>query len=194
MKIEPIFVDENTMEGLHAIHYDEYETNEFYRLIALWRQPDFVTDYCYDNQKYFESEYFSETSIDLEIDRVLNEARYLYNFLKKFTYASFEKGNEKLQNIFKPLDDRPVMPIPELEEAKFRIEDKRRFPKSILRFYGLRVDENAFIVTGGAIKLVKNMDEHDDTARELDKLFEVYKFLQIDEINNLENLTFYYGQ
>ena len=47
---------------------------------------------------------------------------------------------------------------------------KRRSHASWLRVYAVRVDTNMFIVTGGAIKLTRTMQERSHTQLELDKL------------------------
>jgi hypothetical protein len=61
---------------------------------------------------------------------------------------------------------------------------KRR--ENLLRLYAIKIDDNTFLITGGAIKLTKTMQEHADTNRELIKL-EHYKNVLIE--NGIHDLN-----
>lgn len=52
----------------------------------------------------------------------------------------------------------------------------RRNPK--LRIYAIRIDEDTYVLTGGAIKLTHKMEEAEATRKELDKLMDVKRWLK----------------
>lgn len=68
------------------------------------------------------------------------------------------------------------------------------YPKPIIRIYAIRIEENTFIVTGGAIKLTRAMPEHPDTAEELEKIKKCKKFLQSHGIETANDLIYYYEE
>ena len=57
---------------------------------------------------------------------------------------------------------------------------KRR--KSKLRLYAIKIDENVYLITGGAIKITQKMQDHPDTANELKKLNQVKDYLKQNHI------------
>lgn len=85
--------------------------------------------------------------------------------------------------MFSNLDDYETRTI-ELAKQK----SKRRW----LRIYALRIDTNAYIIIGGAIKLTHKMEARLHTAKELDKLESCRTYLidqgvfDIDSFNELD--------
>ena len=66
-------------------------------------------------------------------------------------------------------------------------EDLRSFFKierhaSWLRIYAIRREPNVYVVTGGAIKLSRTMQEREHTALELDKLNRCKAFLKANGV------------
>jgi hypothetical protein len=102
----------------------------------------------------------------------------------------------ELGELFKPLDpQRKQFDKGGLQEAKLVLNDPENFPQPILRIYGLRVEENIFIVTGGAIKLTHYMQNHPDTRDELNKLEQVKKWLIDNEVTTQDDINYsYYEQ
>ncbi len=195
MKIVGIFVNEVTNEGIHCIHYDNEELNEWDRLLSLWRDDTaYVTNYCADNTSYFSSPYYVNDSIQKIINRIRKEAEQLEDYIYNLTAESFTyEKTTQLQTIFKPLHNKEIS-LPLLQTTKFRYEDSFNFPRPMLRIYALRVAENTFIITGGAIKLTHLMVEHEDTLRELEKINSVRDYLLSNGIKDDENLIYYYEQ
>jgi hypothetical protein len=92
-----------------------------------------------------------------------------------------------LQHVFKPLDNRQSN-FTELQLSKASAKSKtRRNPK--LRIYAVRIGENTYVVTGGAIKLTNRMDERPHTQRQLRKLISVKDWLKREGICYPEDLT-----
>jgi hypothetical protein len=92
-----------------------------------------------------------------------------------------------LQHVFKPLDNRESN-ITELQLSKASVKTRaRKNPK--LRIYAVRIGENTYVVTGGAIKLTHKMDERPHTQRQLSKLISVKDWLKREGIFYPEDLT-----
>lgn len=89
-------------------------------------------------------------------------------------YSLAEKQDlNSLSEIFKPLDNREVEFEPyDLQKLKAKGLER----KSHLRIYGIKY-QNSIIVTGGTIKLTKEMKERPHTKEELNKLEAIRQFL-----------------
>ena len=187
MKIIPIFeIDSGTKEGLYAIRYDGEKENEFDRLFSLWiKDIRYVSSYLKANEDYLDSGYFKEASLrDIAI-RIKSEAMEL---LRLFDDFSCRPGDKKLQEIFRPLVDDELN-IRLHQKTKASIENWK-YRRAILRIYAIRISSNAYVVTGGAIKLVKSMKDHEDTRRELEKIETVRKYLTSIELYTEDDLIY----
>jgi len=191
MEVVRIFVDTNTFEGLYTIRYDGEELDEFERLFDLWTDAEYVREYLRSNQQYLKSDYFKDLFLDEIETEILDEAEELERLLERHATDN-DIGN--LQMLFKPLNNTSYVIPPPLEKTKARIRDRNKFRKGILRIYALRLGKNTFVVTGGAIKLVREMKDHHDTHKELDKLEKVKAFLKENNLYTDEDLVFYYGR
>jgi hypothetical protein len=193
MEIIGIFVDEISKEGLYSVQYDGEDLNEWERLLDLWRDDtEYVTNYCADNVSYLSTPFFEGKSIQQIINKIRDEAERLEEYMYDFIEGSFtDEKAAKLQSIFIPLKNSETT-LPFLQKTKFRYNDRRNFPTPLLRIYALRVGKNTFIITGGAIKLTRLMEEHPDTQRELGKVEAVRKYLLSMGIKDEEQLIYYY--
>jgi len=188
MKLISIFVNED-QEGLYAIKYDGEEQDEFHRLLSLWSNPEYVRAYLKNNEEYLKDDFFIGISFgDLAI-KIIRESQELDDYIFNVE-DQFFSGLLELQEIFRPLSDSQYV-IPIHQQTKTSIENWK-YRKAILRFYAIRISKNAFVITGGAIKLVKKMRDHPDTKNELEnKLPLVRAYLaSIDLINEDDLLNF----
>jgi hypothetical protein len=149
---------------------------------------DSVTAYLERNEEYLENDFFKKfTPYELR-DKVLKEAEELDDLFvgaKKMFFA----GELKLQEIFWPLYDTQIIySIHQKTKASIK---NWRFRRALLRFYAIRISDNAYVISGGAIKLVKKMGDHPDTNRELKKLELVKSFLRSIELFNEEDLKLF---
>lgn len=174
MKLIPIFVNNETKEGLYAVHYGNENCNEFERLFNLWTDAQYIRNYLNDNIDYLQAPFFKQYLFsDLET-KIFREAQDLRIMFLDFEDDFFE-NNAKLQEIFRPLSDSEHT-IPVHQSTKSSIYNWK-YLKALLRFYAIRIGNNTYVITGGAIKLVKKMESHPDTSKELKKLRSVKKYL-----------------
>lgn len=188
MELMSIFVNEETKEGLYAIRYENEEENEYYRLLGLWLDFENVRTYLKRNKEYLENDFFNWVSINPLARKILGEAEELGDLFVK-AEELFLAGELKLQEIFWPLYDTQIL-YPVHQKTKASIKDWR-FRRALVRFYAIRISENAYVISGGAIKLVKKMEAHPDTRNELKKLELVKAYLQSIELFNEDDLKLF---
>ncbi len=143
MKIVTIFADR-----LFSIHYENEVDNEVGRLFELWTDPNYLQAYAKRNNVPDLYEF---------IDNVIRNAEELDNLL-----AEIENDESLFGVYFQPLEYSERTKVLSFQKGKIR--------KNYLRFYALKIGDDCYIITGGAIKMSQKMDEHPDTAKELLKL------------------------
>ncbi len=152
MKIVPIFA-----EKLYSIHYDEEKDNEYDRLLDQWNDAEYLNKFLIQHEPDWTAHYdYTELvenildSVDF-IDRLLFENEYEYD------------------QFFKPLHDQdPVIRILNLSKGK----------RKCVRLYAIRVDRDCFVITGGALKFTRAMQQRPHTQLELDKLNRISRYLK----------------
>lgn len=172
MEIIPIFADR-----LYAFKYDlNDESDEFEHLFDIWQDVMYLDDFFTSNQKDLQSGFFQPVpTIEQAISFTREEARRLENRLIKLS----EAANTELDKFFRPLS---------------KYEDSYSLPrykgyglnnKSWLRIYALKI-EYRYYITGGAIKLTKNMEDRPHTDKQLQKLQRCQSFFEEQGITDIE--------
>lgn len=143
MKIICIFADQ-----LFAFHYDNNEDNEYDRLMELWTDVGFLNEYAKINNIEDVNEFIIE---------ILHDAEQIQDFLE-----NLNQNNQSYGIYFEPLQ--------ESERKKQLPFQKGKIKWNRLRLYAIKLEENFYVITGGAIKMSQTMQEHPDTQHELTKL------------------------
>ena len=144
MKIVSIFADQ-----LFAFHYDNEADNEFDRLMDLWTDVAYLHSYAKRN---------NVADVKGFITDILQSAEQIQDFLNTIYRTNLLYGV-----YFEPLQ--------ESEKKKIILPfQKGKIRRNQLRLYAIKLEDNCFIITGGAIKMSQKMSEHPDTANELVKL------------------------
>lgn len=86
------------------------------------------------------------------------------DFLEEF----FTKNSVDLASYFR---------ITEMLLGREKARGRRRAHDSWLRIYALKLEQNTYLITGGAIKLTRTMEEREHTLAELRKMELVRNFL-----------------
>ncbi len=157
MKIVSIFA-----ENLFALHYEGEAENEYERLLNLWNDPEYVYDFLKSNRLDFPT----TTNIEIIAKDIFIDADYIDKTLIKITQST----TESLSYFFRPLRN---------SEYQFKILSLQKGRKNYLRLYAIKIDNNTFVITGGAIKLPLHhlMEEREHTLAELSKLKRVKQYL-----------------
>lgn len=163
---------------LTSFRYGPDQPDEFSRLFSQWQDPEFLHQFFTEHIEDLQSGFFGAVSLKAAIRQTRDEARRLERALLQL--ASGTRDN--LDSIFVPL--KPQEPI-ELPRSKAKGDTQR----SWLRIYAIKVQPNTYIVTGGAIKLTKTMQDRTHTIVELKKLERCKDFLYEEGITDIEGLT-----
>lgn len=118
--------------------------------------------------------YFNIERLDVAVNDTFEDAEALQELVLEIPYT------ENLDEVFTPLgmtDNRNQ----ELTREKARNWDRNRHA-SWLRIYAIRLEPNVYVITGGAIKLTRMMQEREHTALELKKLNQCRDFLKANGI------------
>lgn len=162
MKIIPIFETK-----LFAFQYKGEEVDEFVRLLDLWTDIGYLYKFAKDN---------NVLDIERFIETIINDAEELQDYLENLNF-----DEESFSFYFRPLSDSSL-------DTGLLSKQKGKRYRSKLRLYAIKIDENCFVVTGGAIKMTQTMQEHPDTAKELKKLQKAFDFLKEKNVSDLDTM------
>lgn len=120
-----------------------------------------------------------------------NDVNYLVGYAEmngisdKFKFAEDVLKNVKqLEDIIERFTDRQLslsqffLPLQDSEYKRELALQKGKLRQNRLRLYAIKIEENCFVITGGAIKMSGSMHEHEDTLRELHKLKKARAYLK----------------
>ncbi len=173
MEIVSIFADRLT-----SFRYGTDQPDEFSRLFSHWQDPEFLYSFFTEHSEDLQSGFFGAISLQTAIRQTREEARRLEQ--KLLQLASGTPDN--LDSIFELL--KPEEPV-DLARAKAK-GDK---PKTWLRIYAIRLQANVYVITGGAIKLTRSMQDREHTKQELRKFERCKDFLRELGITDIDGLS-----
>ncbi len=148
-------------DHLWAVKEPEKESDELTSLFERWNDADYLFQLFKDNIDDLKS-YFKKEKISQAIHDTFEDSDALEELILTFPYT------EELDTLFKPLDVTDTKSM-ELTRQKARNWERERHD-SWLRIYAFRLEPNVYVVTGGAIKLTRAMQEKEHTKIELNKL------------------------
>ena len=148
--------------------YDGEEENVLSQLLGNWLDPVYLREFFDANIADLES-YFHISNVDLAIFDTVKDATTLACLILDL------KPEIPLESLFRPLENsRLGEMILSKEKAKGKEVSGHA---SWLRIYAIKLDKDVFVITGGAIKLTRTMQERSHTLRELERLERVRNFL-----------------
>ncbi|CAG5068815.1 hypothetical protein DYBT9623_01547 [Dyadobacter sp. CECT 9623] len=160
--------------SLFVVQYKSEETHEFGRLFACWNDAVFLEDFFEKHQDDLAA-FWPEITLEEAVIRTRNEARVLESRLLAVARKGRHSQFENLSTMFKPLHNYTYS-VSEFEKSKATGGQA----KSWLRIYAVRIDVNLFIISGGAIKLSRTMNERAHLLAELRKMEVVCDYLRTD--------------
>lgn len=162
MKIVRIFADQ-----LFAFQYEGEVDNEYDRLMELWTDMTYLKKFAQNNG--------IKNSMGF-VNNILDNAEQIQDFLE-----DLNQRKEPFGFYFEPLQLSEFNNLPSLQKGKIR--------ENQLRYYAIKLDDNCFVITGGAIKMSQTMQEHPDTNNELIKLKKAKEYFK--EIGVFDVDSFY---
>jgi hypothetical protein len=170
MKIATIF--EVAKDKLYTIQWDDKEVDELTHLfgdvkkeyIGQWQDIEFLRDFFIQFSDDLRSGFFNTTKTKDAVKKTITEAELFKRRLIQLT--------DNLDDLFTPLFKNEE--LYEYQEQKAYGPDD----KSWLRLYAIRITDNMYVITGGAIKLTENMNTRTHLKEELYKLKLALQFLR----------------
>ena len=186
MKIILIFGPENNAnEGLWSLELDGTLLNEFEAIFEAWQDAEEIYSFCSNNMDDIRKKFGYAISPEDAANEIMDEADVLFELLLKLGKKEIPETN--LQQVFRPLNNQEK-DLTVLQPSKGLIKNKIiRNPK--LRIYAVRIAENTYVVTGGAIKLTDRMEERPHTKEQLVRLTKVKNWLRDEGILYPEDLN-----
>lgn len=165
MKFERII---DGKDHLWAVRDMNKPSNELVALFQKWNDAEYLWDFFMENLDDL-LEFFHIERISEAVEDTINDAEQLERLILDIPYT------ENLDELFLPLGSADTV-IRELAREKAK-NWNRTDHASWLRVYAIRLEKNVFVVTGGAIKLTRTMQERAHTQEELTKLNQCRQFL-----------------
>nr|NQU91574.1 hypothetical protein [Bacteroidota bacterium] len=185
MEIHPIFADQDC---LLTVQYNDQEVDEFRRLLEEWTDLEWLEEFFSNNEADLDKFHDGCSVEDAIIVTRLNAKHFL-----KQIHAISEKGEveriELMKNLFQSLSKK--YPDDEYLQKKKAYGSRSH---NWLRFYALKIEEDQYLITGGAIKLTQKMQDRQHTNEELIKINNCRDYLDekgiIDHAGMAELLEF----
>lgn len=173
--------DSITGDGrLWALRYDNQEDNAFFMAFDQWNDVVWLRKFFMDNLDDLES-YFHITNVNQAIYDTIDDSEQLECLIMDISPEA------DLEAIFRPLENSRASEIM-LSREKARIRERPRHA-SWLRIYAICLGKGVYLVTGGAIKLTRTMQEREHTLLELQKMEQVRRFLLDRDIVDEDSFT-----
>ncbi|HXD77105.1 MAG TPA: hypothetical protein VN616_04820 [Puia sp.] len=183
MKIDTIFVPGDSEDGIWSIQLDGETKTEYERFFDLMEDIESLRDFFKRNVADLQSRFFGVVSFECAIKRTLSEANEIQDALIRYSEYGFRRSGANLQYLFRPLNNFEFAIVSHQKS-------KARLGHGWIRLYAIRIAENCFVMTGGAIKLSRNMNRP-HLQRELNKLDITRRFLIDNGIHYPEDLNYY---
>lgn len=173
-----------------ALEYDSLYLgqNEFTNLRAKWRDPFYLRSFYDENKEFFQTQYWRGISKERFVTDVTASRPQIFEDFRKSCI------NHTIYNHFEPLTEYDAEVRNKNEQGKkhqlVKLKSKYGFiiNKIAFRIYAIEVDINCFIITGGAIKIVKEMKQAPNTNLELQKLDYLFDLLITEGVSTKKGL------
>jgi hypothetical protein len=162
MKISNIFAIEKPY--LWAVRYEEEQFNEWRRLFAAWYDQNYLRSFFEAKSsdgktiRYYNSNKWLTYTIEEAIEITQETAQHMNNDIIKYAGGN----GYTLASKFKPLDNRYIKEASEMKSKRYWLR--------IYAIHEVSDDTDLYVVSGGGIKLVHQMQDCIFLQKELDKL------------------------
>jgi hypothetical protein len=163
---------------LWAVRYNHDKENALQKVLAQWSDASWLADFFTQNFDDLIS-YFRITNIEDAIYQTMEDRDELSCIIMDIS------PDANLDQFFRPLENDRT------QEMMLGKEKGRPHRRSWLRLYAIKLNVGVFIITGGAIKLTRTMQEREHTLLELEKMEKVRNFLIRERVFDEDSFTDY---
>ena len=172
-------------ERLWAAWYEGESDNALYTLFEQWNDVTWLRDFFKANIDDLTS-YFKITDVNEAIYDTIEDSDRLQCLIMDIS------PDADLDKLFRPLENSRFADML-LSKEKARLKEYRKHT-SWLRIYAIKLEPGIYVITGGAIKLTRTMQEREHTLRELEKMEKVRRFLLENNIIDKDAFTDYMNE
>ena len=162
---------------LWAVRYDGMEDNILYCTFRNWMDLDWLEAFFMKNMDDVRGS-FHISNMERAIRDTLDDAVQLQSLILD--------ANIDWDTIFRPLNNSRMS---EMLLGKEKAKGFGHGHASWLRLYAIKLEAHTYLITGGAIKLTRTMQEREHTREELVKLEKVRSFLIEQGACDLEGIV-----
>ena len=178
--------DSITEDGrLWAVRYDGCTDNALYMLFEQWNDVTWLYRFFKENMDDLMT-YFKITDVNEAIYDTIDESERLQCLIMDISPEA------DLDKLFRPLENSRIADVL-LGKEKARLKDAYKHA-SWLRIYAIKLEPGIYVITGGAIKLTRTMQEREHTLCELTKMEKVRSHLLTNNIIDKDSFEDYMSE
>lgn len=170
---------------LWAVRYDNCLDNVLDTILDRWNDVVWLRSFFKQNIGDLAS-YFKITDVNKAIYDTIEDSDRLQCLIMDISPEA------DLDKIFRPLDNSRTSEML-LGKEKARLRDTSRHA-SWLRIYAIKLEPGIYVITGGAIKLTRTMQEREHTLLELARMEKVRSFLLANDISDMDSFRDYLAE
>ena len=169
-------------EKLWAVRYDDCLDNVLDSILGQWNDVVWLRNFFKANLEDLTS-YFKIADVNQAIYDTIDDSERLQCLIMDISPEA------DLDKLFRPLDNsRSSEMILGKEKARLHNTPKHA---SWLRIYAIKLEPGIYVITGGAIKLTRTMQEREHTLVELARMEKVRRFMLDNNIMDKDSFDDY---
>lgn len=182
-KSQDMEFDQITENGnLWAVRYDNCLDNVLDTVFGQWNDVTWLRSFFKRNIGDLAA-YFKITDVNRAIYDTIEDSERLQCLILVIS------PDANLDRIFRPLENQRMTEML-LGKEKARLKNTPDHA-SWLRIYAIKLDPGIYIITGGAIKLTRTMQEREHTLAELARMEQVRRYLLDNNIVDMDSFQDY---
>ena len=172
-------------ERLWAVRYDDCLDNVLDFILGQWNDVIWLRSF-FKETIYYLASYFKITDVNQAIYDTIEDSERLQCLILDIS------PDADLDKIFRPLENSRTSEMI-LGKEKARLRNTPRHA-SWLRIYAIKLEPGIYVITGGAIKLTRTMQEREHTLVELARMEKVRRFLLDNDIADKDSFVDYLNE
>ena len=172
-------------ERLWAVRYDDCLDNVLDFILGQWNDVIWLRSFFKENIDDLAS-YFKITDVNQAIYDTIEDSERLQCLILDIS------PDADLDKIFRPLENSRTSEMI-LGKEKTGLSNTPRHA-SWMRIYAIKLEQGMYVITGGAIKLTRTMQEREHTLVELARMEKVRRFLLDNDIADKDSFVDYLNE
>ncbi len=168
---------------LYCIKFDEADTDEYSRVLALWKDLDYLVDFFKANAQEVDQPFWREVGLNPDTpiasaERVASEAIVLAAHIRELAQNAKDGNIPDFEDFFRPLGGKYSY-VRELEPHK----SYGTFNPSLLRLYAIKLERKVYLFVFGGLKLGSSIENsHGLKEQVFNRIDNVIAFLKANGI------------